>query len=212
MKPGEKLLVNPYYKTMNILYACSSTCSIKENDYNYCVIPTGELPAPTVPPFTQRSGAHVSLPRNATPLHYLELFLITTVWIYLVNQTNAYPHHRLSTTPPSRRSLFRNWIDITISQIKTFVGLVLNMGLVQFPEIKEYWSRHETLNIRFFRNVFIRDRFLHILGNLHVGEINGPTKRSKIQGLIDLVLNTPSQNLSIDEAMIGFRGGVSFRQ
>ena len=43
--------------------------------------------------------------------------------------------------------------------MKAFVGLILNMGLVQVPEIKEYWSRDET---PFFRRVFSRDRF-HIL-------------------------------------------------
>jgi hypothetical protein len=99
--------------------------------------------------------------------------------------------------------------------MKAFVGLIL---LVQLPEIKEYWSRHETLNIPFFRRVFSRDRFLQIFWNLHVGEINGATKRSKIQGLIDLVIPlfqqhfTPSRAISIDEAMIAFRGRVSFRQ
>ena len=102
--------------------------------------------------------------------------------------------------------------------MKAFVGLILNMGLVQVPEIKEYWSRHETLNLPFFRRVFSRDRFLQIFWNLHVGEINGLTRRSKIQGLVDLViplfqsLFVPSQAISIDEAMIGFRGRVSFRQ
>ena len=102
--------------------------------------------------------------------------------------------------------------------MKAFVGLILNMGLVQVPEIKEYWSRHETLNIPFFRRVFSRDRFLQIYWNLHVGEINGPTRRSKIQGIIDLIIPlfqqyfVPSQAVSVDEAMIGFRGRISFRQ
>ena len=51
-----------------------------------------------------------------------------------------------------------------------------------------------------------------------MGEINGATKQSKIQGLIDLVIPlfqqhfTPSRAISIDEAMIAFRGRVSFRQ
>ena len=135
-----------------------------------------------------------------------------------MEQTNAYARHRISNAPPSRRSLFRNWVDVTITQMKAFVGLILNMGLVQLPEIKEYWSRHETLNIPFFRRVLSRDRFLQIFWNLHVGEINGATKRSKMQGLIDLVLPlfqqhfTPSRAISIDEAMIAFRGRMSFRQ
>ena len=109
-------------------------------------------------------------------------------------------------------------MDVTVAEMKAFVGLILNMGLVQVPEIREYWSRHETLNISFFRRIFSRDRFLQIFWSLHVGEINGPTRRSKIQGFIDLILPlfqrffTPSRALSIDEAMIAYRGRIFFRQ
>ena len=48
-----------------------------------------------------------------------------------------------------------------------------------------------------------------------MGEINGQSKRSKIQGLVLPLFQqhfTPSQGISIDEAMIAFRGRMSFRQ
>ena len=53
---------------------------------------------------------------------------------------------------------------------------------------------------------------------LHVGETASHSKRSKIQPFIDLIIPlfqrylNPSQELSIDEAMIAFRGRVGFRQ
>ena len=53
---------------------------------------------------------------------------------------------------------------------------------------------------------------------LHVGETPSHNKRSKIQPFIDLLVPLfqqhliPSQELSIDEAMIAFRGRVGFRQ
>ena len=53
---------------------------------------------------------------------------------------------------------------------------------------------------------------------LHVGETVTHTKRSKIQPFIDLIIPlfqrhlNPSQELSIDEAMIAFRGRGGFRQ
>ena len=92
------------------------------------------------------------------------------------------------------------------------------MGLVQLSDIKDYWSTHITLNRPFFRCVFSRDRFLQIFWMLHVGESAGHTKRSKIQPFIDLIIPlfqrhlNPSQELSIDEAMIAFRGRCGFRQ
>jgi hypothetical protein len=53
---------------------------------------------------------------------------------------------------------------------------------------------------------------------LHVGDSSGHSKWSKIQPFIDLVIPLfqqyliPSLELSIDEAMIAFRGRVVFRQ
>ena len=178
----------------------------------------GEIPAPSTPPFSANSGPQIPLQRDATALEYLQLFFNASIWMYLVQQTNAYAHHRMSNARPSRRSLFRKWVDVTVAEMKAFVGLILSMGLVQIPEVREYWSRHETLNFPFFRRVLSRDRFLQIFWSLHVGEINGPTRRSKIQSFIDLLLPlfqrffTPSKSVSIDEAMIAFRGRVRFRQ
>ncbi len=92
------------------------------------------------------------------------------------------------------------------------------MGLAQLSDIKDYWSTHVSLNFPFFRSVFSRDRFLQIFWMLHVGDIPTTTKRSKIQPFLDLIIPLfqrhliPTQELSIDEAMIAFRGRVGFRQ
>ena len=53
---------------------------------------------------------------------------------------------------------------------------------------------------------------------LHVGDTPSIRKRTKIQPFLDLLIHlfqqhlTPSRNVSIDEAMIAFRGRVGFRQ
>ena len=100
----------------------------------------GEIPAPPTPPFSANPGPQLPLQRDATPLQYLELFFNTSMWLYLVQQTNNYAHHRMSNARPSRRSLFCKSVDVTVAEMKAFVGLILNMGLVQLPEIREYWS------------------------------------------------------------------------
>ena len=140
------------------------------------------------------------------------------VWQYILQTTNDYAAVRLRNTPPQRRSVFQNWRDITLVEIKAFVGVIIQMGLVQLADIKDYWSTHGTLNFSFFRSVFSRDRFLQLFWMLHVGETPSPNKRSKVQPFINLIVPlfqqhlSPSQELSIDEAMIAFRGRVSFRQ
>ena len=53
---------------------------------------------------------------------------------------------------------------------------------------------------------------------LHVGEIDGTTRRSKIQPFLDMIYPLlkfffiPSREIAVDEAMIAFQGRVSFRQ
>ena len=91
----------------------------------------------------------MSLPRNASPLQYLQLFLTTSVLKYIVDTTNTYAATALGAVPPSRCSLFRNWKDITMSEMKAFIGMILQMGLVQLSDIKDYWSTHSTLNFPF---------------------------------------------------------------
>ena len=136
----------------------------------------------------------------------------------IMDTMNEYARISLGRMPPQRCSLFRRWRHITLPEIKAFVGLIVNMGLVQLSDIKDYWSPHVTLHLPFFRTVFPQDHFLQIYWMLHVGEIPSTTRRSKIQPFLDLLLPlfhsylTPFREVSADEAMIAFRGHVAFRQ
>ena len=116
------------------------------------------------------------------------------------------------------RSLYNTWKPVTLDEMKAFIGLIINMGIVQLQDIKDYWSHHETLDLHLFRNVMTRDRFSQIFNMLHVGDIDGSRKRHKIQPLLDKLLPNiqklliPQRHLSINEAMISFKGRVGFKQ
>lgn len=102
--------------------------------------------------------------------------------------------------------------------MKGFVAVILNMGIIQLQNLKDYWSTNITTNLPFFRSVFSRSRFFQILGTLHVGNIDGDLKRDKIEPLLDHLVPafqasyTLSQHVAIDESVIAFKGRVSFRQ
>ena len=104
---------------------------------------------PTTLPFHAVPGLHIPLPCSATPLQYVELFFTLSVWRYIMDTTNEYARISLGRMPPRRCSLFRRWRDITLLEIKAFVGLIANMGLVQLSDIKDYWSTHVTLHLPF---------------------------------------------------------------
>ena len=72
--------------------------------------------------------------------------------------------------------------------MKAFIGMILNMEIVQLECIRDYWSTSATCNIPFFRQVMSRDRFLQIFGMLHVGEIDARPRQSKIEPFINLLL------------------------
>ena len=141
----------------------------------------------------------------------------TTVWEFLVNKTNQYARHK---TPKhtGRRSLYCNWRPVTIQEMKAFVGVILNMGIVQLQKVNDYWSTSFTCNIPFFRQTFSRDRFFQIFGMLHAGEINHQSKPQKIQPFLDLISPIIKTNynlgrqIAVDESVITFKGRVSFRQ
>ena len=120
--------------------------------------------------------------------------------------------------PAKERGLYRNWRPVTKVETKGFLAVILNMGIIQLSDLKDYWSTDDTTNLPFFRSVFSRDRFLQIFGALHVGEIDSSSKRDKIQPFLDRICPefesafTPGQQISVDESVITFKGRVSFRQ
>ena len=62
---------------------------------------------------------------------------------------------------------------------KVFIGVILNMGLVQLSLLKDYWLTHETLNLQIFHIVFSRDHILQLLCMLHVREVDVSIRCSK---------------------------------
>ena len=102
--------------------------------------------------------------------------------------------------------------------MKGFIAVILNMGIIQLNDLKDYWSTDDSTNLPFFRSVFSRDRFFQIFGALHVGDLEGTTKQGKIQPFLDKICPsfetafTPGQQIAIDESVITFKGRVSFRQ
>ena len=111
------------------------------------------------------------------------------------------------------RSRFHKWKPVTRCELLSFLALILNMGIIQLPDIESYWKTSWVCQVQFFRDVLPRDRFQEIFWMLHVGSAgNTPRKIDKIKPLLDILLPQfqklyqPSKNLAIDETMVGFRG------
>ena len=111
------------------------------------------------------------------------------------------------------KSRFTTWQPVSVKEMWAFLGIILNMGLIELPTLEGYWSTAWESEIPFFRRVMPRDRFLQVLWMLH-----GPRRADKVQVLLDALIGNfqsayyPGENLAVDETMVGFRGRFGPKQ
>ena len=112
------------------------------------------------------------------------------------------------------------WSPVSILEMKGFLGIIINMGIINLPEISDYWKLSWESNIPFFSRVMPRNRFQDIFYGLHVShsEAITVTKLDKLKMFLTKLVPkfrqhySPSRHISIDETMIGFRGRFGSRQ
>ena len=170
--------------------------------------------------FSEEPGINVSTRNLKSCLDYFELFFTQEVWQLLVSQINLYAEQKRG---PADSSV---WYPVTESEMKAWISLYLNMGLVTKPNLNCYWSTDPVLSSPFFPSLMSRNRFFQILRYLHFADnTRAPPRDSadynklyKIQPFLDLAMArfqevyTPERQLAIDETLIKFKGKVHFRQ
>lgn len=111
-------------------------------------------------------------------------------------------------------------------EMKKFFAINMLMGIKKIPSLRDFWSSNYILRDNFITTVLSRDRFVWLLGNLHLNdnsimpERNSPNydKLYKLRPLINILSATfmstyrPSKNQSIDESKIRFKGRSSLKQ
>ena len=90
-----------------------------------------------------------------------------------------------------------------------FLAVIMNMGIVQLPDMESYWKMSWVCQISFFVMFYIVIGSKIYFGCSMLVLQETPRKIYKIKPLLDVLLprfQQPSHNLSIDETMVGFRG------
>ena len=173
---------------------------------------SSEIRAPRDRNFNKEVGMRVEMEENSNCLQYFELLIL--------NETIRFECQKRHLDHNLRGHLH----NFTIPELKAWLGLTLNMGLVRKNSIQSYWSKKSVIQTPIFPNTMSRDRYLHILRFLHFTDNdNAPDladpnrdKLWKIKPFLNALLFTavyaPSQNLSLDETLIKFKGRVQCRQ
>ena len=141
----------------------------------------------------------------------------------LIDGTNSYAARvidekdQVGKLAPNSR--WRRWKPVTSNEMKAVLAIMINMGIIHCPEIEGHWKTSWECYIPFFHDILSRNRFKEIFWMLYLPESTTPTHRiDEVKSLLDILLASfqsvfyPSQDVSIDETMIGFKGRISFMQ
>jgi len=162
-----------------------------------------------------------SLTRDSSPIEILNKLLSDEVVALIVRETNRFAEQYLSSVAIKPQARSANWHPTNNSEMRKFLGLLYLMGIVKKPEIRHYWSSDPVMGTPVVNSIMPRNRFELLLKFLHFSnnEDADPGDRlHKLQGLLDLMLKNfqslykPGKEISIDEAMVLWRGRLIFRQ
>jgi len=169
---------------------------------------------------------NVRLRDNASFLDYVELYLTDAIINTIVVETNRFANNFLQELGDDIDNFYlRHWEDVTHNEMKTFIGLLLLMGVIYKPSIRMYWSLDTIYSTPIFSQVMKRDRFELIMKFLHFNDNStydatdeNRDRLHKVRPLIDGLRERcrkvyyPGKNLSVDESLVLFKGRVHFKQ
>ena len=126
----------------------------------------------------------------------------------------------------TREGSLKGWTELTVPELKAFLGITILMGVTQLPRLHCYWSTNYYLGAPHIVQALPRDRYLRILRELHFNDNStaiprgqpGHDRAHKVRPVLDsilqkcLTLYKPHKENSVDEAMVKFKGRSSLKQ
>jgi len=171
--------------------------------------------------YTAGLNSSVDLTAESSPIDFFNLFLTEEVISLMVNESNRYADQFLEKSALKRKARAHNWRPTKAPEMKRFLGLVFLMGCIKKPRIEDYWSTDPTIATPIFNRTMQRDRFELILKFWHYcnnEELPDDDRQFKLRHIIDMLISrfqavyTLERDISIDEAMVLWRGRLTFRQ
>ncbi len=150
-------------------------------------------------------------------------FFTDEVWDLITVETNRYAFQQ------QQRSLHvspRAWHDVSVPEMKSFIGIMILMGICRLPRLRLYWTTkypyispeiNKIMSLTRFEQIY---RFLHLCNSEKEIPAGNPGHDYlfKVRSLLDLLAprffseyNT-HEELSVDEAMIPFKGRLGIKQ
>ncbi|XP_065151560.1 activating transcription factor 7-interacting protein 1 isoform X2 [Paramisgurnus dabryanus] len=174
---------------------------------------------PTNFPFNENPGpvGEAAALISEEPKDFLELFISDLLIQNIVDQTNLYAAQCIHATDgTSQHSRIHSWKPVTVSEMKTFLGLFFLTGIIHKPELDMYWCADEMLATPYFSKVMPRNRFEIIWRFLHFNDTTGRAANDtdmlyEVRPVLDHLVSKfrelyqPNTNICIDEGMLLWR-------
>ncbi|XP_013407355.1 piggyBac transposable element-derived protein 4-like [Lingula anatina] len=166
-------------------------------------------------PFTSFVGPTMPLPLDAEPIEYFLQLFPAHLFDQIAMETTRYAAQKGNDN-----------FHTTADEIKAYLGLLFLMGVVKLPNYRCYWSTREELHQTSISKVMPRKRYEELTSYFHLNDSQsnpargqpGHDKLHKVRPIIDNAKEqffshySPSRNLSVDEAMVKFKGRCPFLQ
>jgi hypothetical protein len=106
------------------------------------------------------------------PIDCYRHFITDEIIDLMVRETNRYAQQYLQSHAISRRAMFQQWKPTSAAEMFKFFGRIIEMGLVQMPKLKYYWSSSQLYGSQIIRNTMPRERFELFLKFWHFSDNN----------------------------------------
>ena len=172
-------------------------------------------------PGTSTPGANHNLGPNATALDFFKLFFDETFFQELVLHTNSYAEQERTHAEALGNPHKMAWTETTVPEMKAWIGMNIRLGLKGTSAIDDIWSTKAFLHDSCLSRIMSRNRYWALSRYFHTSDNSQAIHDRlhpnydplyKVRALINLAnanfakAYNPKQNLSIDEAMIKFKG------
>lgn len=172
--------------------------------------------------YTQENKILVDLPGDNEPFDWYTLLMEDLFLENVVKATNEYAWELFLQPNLTPRTRIKKWRDMTVQELKKFIGLLFHMGTVRVNRFSDYWKKDRMFNFGFVREQMSRDRFLLIMKCLNFCKISKAEQSQDQLHKVRLIVNYfndkmnsvyyPRKELSLDIGTALWRGRLYFRQ
>ncbi len=177
---------------------------------------------PQSPTFNEIPGPKIDeLPNDVRG--FVKLFITEELIEHITDQTNLYAWQYTLDRPASSRE--SEWRPVTMKEMEEFIAITILIGIHGLPGLQDYWSTDGLFHNPIFHAAMGRNRYQLIMKYLHFNDNTGYDPKDpnrdrlyKIRPLLEFLVTKfqelyyPTQEISIDEQLLKFKGRLHFKQ